>query len=404
MIAMSHPTGNANVRAVLAALDQAGLLEVFFTTVGIDREGILPRVLPGKLRRSLERRAFVARNARLEFHPWKELRRFVGRENIDTVCFDLDAHVAKELAHDDTSISAFYCYEDIARDTFRLARECGWTTFYDLPIAYWETSRRLLDEEAQRWPEWEPTLVGTRDSQTKLERKTEELELADVVLCPSQFVLDSLPERARLNKPCVVAEFGSPVCAESPPKEREQDADGTLKVLFAGSLTQRKGLADLFAAMKLLNRSDVELIVMGAPIAPIEFYFRQFKNFRYEAPRPHAEVLELMRGCDVFVLPSIVEGRALVQQEALACGLPLMVTPNDGGEDLIDEGRTGFLVPIRSPEILAEKIEWFAEHRDALPEMRFAAQAKAREYTWDAYGQRVLSTVRAALSREEVVA
>src|SRR5205823_1458743 len=108
-------------------------------------------------------------------------------------------------------------------------------------------------------------------------------------------------------------------------------------------------------------------------------------------PRSHAEVLELMRGCDVFVLPSIVEGRALVQQEALACGLPLIVTPNAGGEDLIEEERTGFLVPIRAPEILAKKIEWFAEHRDALPAMSAAAQTKAREYTWEAYGEKVLS-------------
>src|SRR5205085_11870679 len=109
-----------------------------------------------------------------------------------------------------------------------------------------------------------------------------ELELADVVLCPSQFVLESLPEQARVNKTCVVAEFGSPAMTEPLPERTRQDGGETLKVLFAGSLTQRKGLADLFAAMKLINRLDVELVVMGAPIALLEFYFQQFKNFRYE--------------------------------------------------------------------------------------------------------------------------
>jgi glycosyltransferase involved in cell wall biosynthesis len=401
MIAMSHPTGNANVRAVLAALDAARLLEVFFTTLGVRSGGLLPRVLPDKLQRAVERRSFAVRNARLEFHPWNELRRLAGHENIDAVCFDLDAHVAATCRQHPERIDAVYCYEDIALETFRLARERSWKTFYDLPIAYWETSRRLLDEEARRWPEWEPTLVGTRDSREKLERKTEELELADVVLCPSQFVLDSLPDDARLNKTCVVAEFGSPHVEVDTLAPR---AHGPLQVLFAGSMTQRKGLADLFAAIKLLHRGDVELIVMGAPIARLEFYRRQFSSFRYETPRAHSEVLELMRRCDVFVLPSIVEGRALVQQEALACGLPLIVTPNAGGEDLIDEGRTGFLVPIRAPEILAEKIAWFADHRDALPEMRRAAQSKAREYTWKAYGEKVLSTVRTALAQEEVAA
>ncbi|HEY0551328.1 MAG TPA: glycosyltransferase, partial [Verrucomicrobiae bacterium] len=215
--------------------------------------------------------------------------------------------------------------------------------------------------------------------------------------------LDSLPTQARLNKTCVVAEFGSPQAAQFKNEKGRRD-DGTLRVLFAGSLTQRKGLADLFAAMKLLKGWNVELVVMGAPVAPLEFYRHQFGGFRYEAPRPHNEVLELMCACDVFVLPSIVEGRALVQQEAMACGLPLIVTPNAGGEDLIDEARTGFLVPIRSPEILAGKIAWYADHREALPEMGAAARAKAAKYTWDAYGQKILRAVRTALEKVEVAA
>jgi glycosyltransferase involved in cell wall biosynthesis len=200
-----------------------------------------------------------------------------------------------------------------------------------------------------------------------------------------------------------VAEFGSPAVGAAV-ERRQRDAGGTLRVLFAGSLTQRKGLADLFAAIKLLNRRDVELIVMGAPVAPLEFYREQLSSFRYEPPRPHGDVLRLMQSCDVFVLPSIVEGRALVQQEAMSCGLPLIVTPNAGGEDLIEEGRSGFLVPIRSPAMLAEKMEWFAEHRELLPDMSVAAQAKAREYTWERYGARIVNAVRLASAREEVAA
>jgi glycosyltransferase involved in cell wall biosynthesis len=311
--------------------------------------------------------------------------------------------VAHELARHG-GVTAVYCYEDIARDTFRVARANGWTTFYDLPIAYWETSQRLLREEARRWPEWEPTLVGTRDSEEKLERKTEELALADVVLCPSQFVLDSLPAETRLNKKCAVAEFGSPTISVHSPAMPVRETRSPLRVLFAGSLTQRKGLADVFAAMRLIKRRDVVLVVMGAPVVPLEFYQKQYPSFQYEAPRPHGQVLALMRSCDVFILPSLVEGRALVQQEAMSCGLPLIVTANAGGEDLIEEGRTGFLVPIRSPKILAEKIEWFAEHRELLPDMRVAAQLKAAEYTWSRYGEKIVETVRSVLAPEEVAA
>ena len=83
---------------------------------------------------------------------------------------------------------------------------------------------------------------------------------------------------------------------------------------------------------------------MGSPVAEMYFYRRKCSSFRYEPPRPHDEVLALMRSCDVFCLPSIVEGRALVQQEAMSCGLPLIVTPNPPGQTIwIEEGRTGFL-------------------------------------------------------------
>ena len=98
-----------------------------------------------------------------------------------------------------------------------------------------------------------------------------------------------------------------------------------------------------------------------------------------------------MKEHDVLVLPSIVEGRALVQQEALSCGLPLLVTPNAGGEDLVEDGRTGFLVPIRKPQALAEKIEWFGDHRTKLPEMRKLCREKARAYPWTNYAQQIIN-------------
>jgi glycosyltransferase involved in cell wall biosynthesis len=86
-------------------------------------------------------------------------------------------------------------------------------------------------------------------------------------------------------------------------------------------MTQRKGLPDLFSAMKVLNRPDVELIVLGTPLIPLEFYQAEYPGFLYEPVRPHAEVRRLMLGCDVLVLSSIVEVRAMVRMEALSCGL-----------------------------------------------------------------------------------
>lgn len=163
-------------------------------------------------------------------------------------------------------------------------------------------------------------------------------------------------------------------------------------------MTQRKGLADVFAAVRQFGCQDVELVVMGAPVAPMEFYRSECPHFIHKPSRPHTEVLALMETCDVLVLPSIVEGRALVQQEALSRGLPLLVTANAGGEDLIEPGVTGWLVPMRDPAALAERIAWFAEHRAELPSMREAARRKAAERTWAAYTGKIIAALSLLLS------
>jgi glycosyltransferase involved in cell wall biosynthesis len=148
----------------------------------------------------------------------------------------------------------------------------------------------------------------------------------------------------------------------------------------------------------MLNTLNVELVVMGSLLTDMDFYRSQLPNFTYEPGRSHDKVLELMRSCDVFCLPSIVEGRALVMQEAMSQGLPIIITPNTGGADLIDEGKTGFLVPTRSPELIAEKIAWFLDNRDQIPHMGEMARQKSAGYTWDNYGDHIVRSLNKYLS------
>jgi glycosyltransferase involved in cell wall biosynthesis len=405
-ILLAHPFGNANVRAVLTALDQADLLAKFVTSLGWSNASPLVRMLPAHLRSQLARRGYELPHYKIKIQPVREIVRLLagklrqrwltkhelGQASIDRVWSELDKFAADSLrdSYQRQTIRGVYAYEDCAERLFETAKELGIRRIYDLPIAYWETARRLLQEEAQRYPEWEPTLDGTRDSEEKLARKTRELELAELVICPSNFVLDSLPEKTRRDKPCIVAPFGSPYTTY----ESHRTYGKPLRLLFAGGLTQRKGLADLFAAMKLVDSKEVELVVMGSLLRPLAWYREQFRHFIYEPPRPHRDVLRLMQTCDVLVLPSIVEGRALVQQEAMACGLPLIVTKNAGGDDLIVEGEAGFLVPIRSPESIAEKISWFATNRASISGMAIAAQRRASELTWHGYGEKVVAAIR----------
>ena len=403
MILLSHATGNEFVRATLEAFDRSGMLAEFWTTLSWNSKSSVNHALPRRLRQILQRRSFPeAIRSRTHTIPLRESVRLLagaigvsskhetGAFSVDAVLRELDRRVSGRLQKID-NVDSVYAYEDSAGQTFGAARERGLKRAYDLPIAYWQTSQRLLREEAERYPDWEPTLIGTRDSDEKLSRKTEELELAQLVICPSNFVFESLPAKTRAQKRCIVAPFGSPdidLGSASPQKSAR------LRLLFAGAMTQRKGLADLFSAMKLVDSKQIELVIMGSLLRPLNWY-RERCAFVYEPPRRHGEVLRLMQSCDVFVVPSIVEGRALVQQEAMACGLPVIATKNAGADDVIIDGQTGFLVPIRSPQAIAEKINWCAANRAVLAGMGIAARKRAAQFTWRNYGEIIVAAVRA---------
>ncbi|HSD06039.1 glycosyltransferase family 4 protein [Flavobacterium sp.] len=404
-IIVSHPTGNSNVRAVAKGFLESGSLFRFYTTIASFPNGFLYKLGSFPPLKEIRRRSYDGKLEPLtNTYPWREIGRtisskfklnnFLVHEKgifcIDQIYKSLDKHVATDLSiAQKKGVTAVYAYEDGALETFTEAKKLGLLCIYDLPIAYWETGRKLLMEEAERLPQWAKTLGGgITDSAVKLERKRKELELADVVVGPGSFVLDSLPEWSA-DKIKIVSPFGSPASNISL-NVVEKNPDKPLRVLFVGSMGQRKGLGDLFEAVKSLQGINVELVVLGSLLAPMEFYRSQFSDFTYEPGRSHNEVLELMRTCDVFCLPSIVEGRALVIQEAMSQGLPIIITPNTGGEDLVIEGETGFLVPIRSAEAIAEKIKWFAENRDKIAMMGKKAAVHAQNYTWENYSNNIV--------------
>lgn len=407
-VLFSHPTGNANVRAIAYGLAFKGLLYRFHTSIAAFPGNIYHKIGSYAPLSEFRRRGFdPVLQPHTQLYPWGELGRAfasklglqklleheTGKFSVDQNYRDFDKHVASGLSSAvKAGVTAVYAYEDGALETFMEAKKSGLLCIYDLPIAYWETGRKLMLEEALRLPQWADTLGGgIKDSPAKLERKRKELELADVVIGPGSFVMNSLPDWAKYKQQ-IVAPFGSP--AISNPvlfnSNLKKDFTKRLRVLFVGSMGQRKGLGDLFAAMRSLNNSSIELVVLGSLLAPLDFYKNEFADFTFESGRSHDEVLALMRSCDVFCLPSIVEGRALVMQEAMSQGLPIIITPNTGGEDLVIEGETGFLVPIRSPEAIANKINWFLENRHLISEMGIKAQEHAARYTWEKYAETII--------------
>ncbi|MBX9687351.1 MAG: glycosyltransferase family 4 protein [Candidatus Obscuribacterales bacterium] len=404
VVAVSRSGLNENVRWLLKGLYLEQLLQRFFGTIAVSEQSpAFLRALPLWKHRSCplpaelidcsfgpEGLKFLLERTHLSFSLTQENGLL---SSFKIGCY-LDREVSKKLKKlKSEGCKIFYGYEDASMLSFEQAHELGMKTVYELTIAHWELGSSLLKEEAARLPEWKETLSVPEIIPEKIAMKKKELELADLIICPSNFVASSLPQ-GRARK--ILAPFGSPLQPEATNEERRRKLDGPLRVLFVGSMTQRKGLADLFEAINLLKGIDVELTVVGAPRASLEFYTKQAK-FKYLPPCSNREILALMKQSHVFCLPSIVEGRALVQQEAMSSELPLIITANTGGDDLISEGETGFIVPIRSPRAIAEKLAWCAENRVELIEMGISARSRAATYTWQAYAEKIATEIRTLL-------
>lgn len=409
-ILLSHPTGNANVRNAVLGLHESGLLGAFYTTVATFDGNLWDRLSQSKLGREFERRRYAKElSDRTHQLPTRELGRLLSQKlglkslhgnerspfSIDSVYQSLDRYCAKQL--NSNHWQAIYAYEDGALHSFQHAKEQGSTCIYELPIGYWRAAKDILTEEAEALPDWAMTMPSLNDSPNKLERKDQELALADSIIVASRFTAQTL-EQVPFNIPQpLVIPYGCPNPSSKPSLEPTTKR-APLKVLYAGGMTQRKGLSYLLDAVEQLG-SQVELTLIGQRVSDCAPLDRALERYTWHPSMPHQQMLKTMRSMDVLVFPSLFEGFGLVVTEALSQGIPVIATPNTCAPDILTEGKDGFIVPIRDASSIAEKLQLLHQDRDRLAQMKSATHDTAASKDWKAYRHNLACEIGALLSK-----
>jgi glycosyltransferase involved in cell wall biosynthesis len=399
-ILVSHPTGNANLRAAIAGLDAADSLKEFHTSLAMNPDSPWVKLLPFSIRKELLRRTFPVNQFKIHAHPFKEIGRLmlprmgiqklteheVGRFSVDAVYHSLDKHVAKRLAMlGADKLNAVYAYEDGAQSTFRVARTLGIHALYDLPIGYWRAAQKLLHDDKDHNPDWAETLAGFKDSKEKLDRKDRELELADQIFVASSFTRKTLEQFPGKLAPVHVIPYGFPEPGEE--KEYSSLKQRKLKLLFVGGLSQRKGLSYLFEAVNHFDE-QVELTIVGRkPVDHCKALNKALSKHRWIESLPHDAILELMREQDVLVFPSLFEGFGLVVTEAMSQGVPVITTERTCGPDIITEGEDGWLINAGSSEEIEMVFDDILTNPQKLKGYGQAARKKATSRPWSQYGK-----------------
>lgn len=212
--------------------------------------------------------------------------------------------------------------------------------------------------------------------------------VADAITVPSSFAARSFVECGVPAEKVHTIPYGVRLeqftRTGEPPRDR-------FEVLFAGAVGLRKGFPYLLEAFVRLQHPTKRLRVAGTIQEDIKSVLSRLPQDKVEflGSVPQTRLAELMSSSHVMVLPSIEEGLALVQGQALACGCPVLASTNTGGEDLFSDGVEGFIVPIRDAAVLTERMQQLADDPALQQRMSEAALLRVRQIGgWNEYGDR----------------
>lgn len=267
----------------------------------------------------------------------------------------LDHWVRGKLIPGDHILSSY----GYVNESFKFARRHGGKTFLDAGNSHIEHYWELISEEHRRWkcplPPFSPFWM---------ERSLKTLEETDYVLAPSSYVSNSFlkrgfkPERILKNAYPVDLSVFKPDLAPRPNNR-------PLTIINTGSLSLRKGTPYLLEAFRLVQKKipQARLFLTNVIQDDIKHVLSRYTDLPIEwAPAlPHAQLVERLRSADIFVLPSLEEGLVRTACEAMACGLPAILTPHTGANDFVKPGISGEVVPIRDSKAIADAVLKWAE-------------------------------------------
>jgi glycosyltransferase involved in cell wall biosynthesis len=248
---------------------------------------------------------------------------------------------------------------------------------------------RLVAEEMAQHPE----LAGPPSPfpAAYYERNRREWELADVIVVNSAWSREALIAEGVNPAKIELLPLAFEIKAEKQ-KTETRKSEMPLRVLFLGQVNVRKGIYYLMEAAKLLEREKIHFDVVG----PISIFSRVVEaapgNMTFHGPVSRDRAAEWYRQSNVFALPTLSDGFALTQIEAMAHGLPVIATPNCGR--VVENSKTGFIIPPRDTRALVDAILRFAHSPGLAGEMGAQCREAVKVYSIDDYARRLAEIVQ----------
>jgi glycosyltransferase involved in cell wall biosynthesis len=342
--------------------------------------------VPARRVKTLIRSALVTQGLRRIGHflsPEVRSRAFEAAHNI----------FSRQLARALPSDTGFFIgLSSFCLEALRRARELGIPAAVDHGSLHQADDREIVVEESRRWGCHPP---ADTSPDWIIEKEIAEFREASHVWVLSSVARDSLVKHGTPIERIFVNPCGVDLSSFTP----GEAYDSVFRVIQVGSLSLRKGTLHLMDAFRRAAIPKAELWFVGelaeaSELAPLIERLR-VPGMRFIDAVPQARLRDLYVQSSVFVLASLADGFGMVVPQAMACGLPVIVTSNVGAKDLVRDGYNGFLVPTCSADAIAERLRML--HAD--PELRRQMGVNARRtvasgYSWGDYGARLAGFIR----------
>ena len=392
--------------AVPRALHMAGILEAFHTDVFLsetmaNRVGHIGRKTPilSALTRLAGRSAPDLPEELVRSYTWLMIRSRVWRRLVSgpkdetNRWVSLGEQFATEVSRNINSRKTnVFAFTSAARELFQSNKALGGRNILDQATAPRKQEVELIQREARTFSSWTKRPEEKSYLAAYHARQIEELELADLVLCASTFA-KKLVEAEGVNPQKIqVVPLGiEPSGYYSRPAERHDKEN--LRVLFVGDDGLRKGIGYLDQAVRKLSSGHVKVRVIGNLGLNSRGERSLTERMELFGGLPRSAVRSHFEWAHVLVLPSVSDTFGLVILEALSVGVPVVATNHTCAPDVVREGVDGFVIPIRDSDALADKLERLASDPTRLGEMSNSALERAREFTLDKYGERLVTAI-----------
>ncbi|MFN8358256.1 MAG: glycosyltransferase family 4 protein [Spirosomataceae bacterium] len=246
----------------------------------------------------------------------------------------------------------------------RVAKKRGAGYIMDRGSTHIKFANEILSEEYRRWNiPWKPI------SPWLIDNEEAEAAEANLITIPSHFVKQTFIQYGVDAAKLRVVPYGVSLKEFYPVDQPPVDC---FRLVFVGQFSLRKGALYLLEAFKNFKHPNKELVVLGHVPIELKTLISQigYNHVRFVGMVPRSKVKEYMSSSHALVLPSIEEGLALVQVQALACGCPVIATPNTGSETLFQHAKHGLIIESKSSKALTDAFVRLADEPSLREQMR----------------------------------